>query len=307
MTEMPESLSLIGRPRSRASIWIAAIRPRTLFAAASPVLVGTALAAFDSAVHVISAVCALASALMIQIGTNLFNDYSDAVKGADTTERIGPLRVTQAGLLAPSSVLKATVLSFALAVAFGTYLMIRGGLPIIIVGVCSIVFGFVYSGGRFSLSSLGIADLFVLIFFGPVAVGGTYYVQSLSLSPPVIVAGFAPGVLATAILVVNNVRDIQQDRRAGRGTLVVRFGRRFGVFLYAFCLTAGSLVPVVLVMIYGYPAWVLVASAIIVPAFPMVDRLASNEDGPILNGLLATTGIVLFLFSVLFSVGLIIG
>lgn len=307
MSSSSTPLPFIGAPRSRFSIWLAAIRPKTLFAAGAPVIVGTALAINDGMFHLVAAACALISALMIQIGTNLYNDFADAKKGADTDDRIGPLRVTHAGLVSPRDILLATVLAFLLAVASGAFLMYRGGLPIILVGICSIVFGFLYSGSRFSLAALGVADIFVLVFFGPVAVGGTYFVQALSLPTSVVVAGLAPGLLATAILLVNNVRDIAQDREAGKRTLVVRFGRTFGVLLYAVCLTLGGLIPVALIAAYGYTPFVLIASVILVPAFPMVDRLASNFDGPVLNALLGATGMVLMLYSVLFSIGLLAG
>lgn len=301
------STARIDVPRTRAGIWLAATRPKTLFAAAAPVVIGAALAVFDSVAHALSASCALMSALFIQIGTNLYNDYSDARKGSDTDERIGPLRVTQAGLLTEKQVLGGTIVAFGLAVAAGSYLMIRGGLPIVIVGVLSIAFGFLYSGSRFSLSSLGVADVFVLVFFGPVAVGGTYFVQSLELSPVILFAGVAPGLLATAILVVNNVRDIQQDKAADKKTLIVRFGRSFGVFLYATCMTLAGLTPLALVLFAGYPPTILLACAILILAFPMVRKLAANRDGPTLNSLLASTGAVLLLYAVLFTIGLLIG
>lgn len=291
-------------PPSWLAVWIMAVRPKTLFAAAAPVVIGTALA-FDGGVgHGGAAACAMISALLIQIGTNFYNDYSDARKGADTTDRIGPLRVTQAGLLSERTVFNATIAAFGLAVVFGSYLMFRGGLPIVLIGIFSISFGFLYSASRFSLSSIGIADVAVILFFGPVAVGGTYFVQALHLTPAVLIAGLAPGFLAAGILAVNNVRDIEQDRNSGRKTLVVRFGRLFGVALYAVNLMIAALIPVVLVIAYGFPPAVILASTIVIPALPMIGRLASSSDGAVLNLLLAKTGGLLLLYSILFSIGL---
>ena len=190
--------------------------------------------------HALSGMLALLGAILIQIGTNFYNDYADFLKGADTSDRKGPMRATQAGLVKPESMKRATIAVFALAVASGLYLIWRGGLPVLMIGVFSILFGILYTAGRYSLAYLGIADLFVLVFFGPVAVGGTYYVQALAIESVVLVAGFAPGLLAVAILLVNNIRDIDEDRAAGKKTLIVRMGRRFGVVAYCLLCGCGS-------------------------------------------------------------------
>src|SRR5690606_25617337 len=243
------------RPHVRTStpgpqVWITAARPKTLPAAVAPVLVGTAIALEAGVFHALAAACAMLGAVLIQIGTNYANDYHDFVKGADTDARKGPMRVTQAGLVTPEATRNAAVVAFALAVAAGTYLMIRGGWPIVAIGAASILSGVLYTAGRYALAYVGLADLFVLVFFGPVAVAGTYYVQAvgdaaaLALPPVVVAAGLGPGLLATAILLVNNVRDVDEDRAADKRTLVVRFGRGFGVRLYAGCVAAAALVPV---------------------------------------------------------------
>ncbi len=216
---------------SSVQTWLLAIRPKTLGAAVAPVLVGTAMAVEAGRGHVPSAFVALACALLIQIGTNFSNDYLDFEKGADAETRKGPTRVTQAGLVTPQGMRRATAGVFGLAFALGLYLVYRGGWPVLLIGVLSIAAGVLYTAGRFSLAYLGLADGAVLLFFGPVAVGGTYYVQALAVTPAVLVGGLAPGLLATAVLLVNNVRDVAEDRAAGKRTLVVRRGRRFGVGL----------------------------------------------------------------------------
>jgi len=251
---------------------------------------------------VMTALAALAGAVLIQIGTNLYNDVTDFEKGADTAERTGPLRVTQAGFIRPSVMRRATVLVFASAVAVGSYLIWRGGWPIAVVGFASIAFGLLYTAGRRSLSRLGIADLFVLIFFGPVAVAGTYFVQSLSLRPEVVLAGLAPGLLAVAILLVNNIRDISEDRTAGKRTLVVRIGRSGGEMLYGACLLGAYAVAVLLVMAGAASPWSLLCLLTLPVGAAVYGRLRRGE-GRALNPVLAQTSGVLMGYSLLLGVG----
>ena len=283
-------------------VWLLAARPKTLGAAVAPVLLGTAMAWEAGALHVPSALCALLGAIFIQIGTNFSNDYVDFLKGADTEARKGPLRVTQAGLVAPSTMKWATVLTFGLAVVAGGYLIWRGGWPILLVGILSIASGVLYTTGRYALAYTGLADLFVLVFFGPVAVGGTYYVQALAITPEVIVAGFGPGLLATAILLVNNIRDVQEDREAGKRTLVVRAGRRVGVALYAVCVVGAVVIAGGLAVVSGH--WWTLATVLVAPlALPVMRTLATKRDAPTLNPLLGATGRLLLVYSIVFSVG----
>ncbi len=300
---MPPAASL-----SPARLWWLAARPKTLPAAAAPVVVGTALAWEAGAFHALAAACALFGALLIQIGTNYANDYHDFVKGADTAERKGPTRVTQAGWASPEATRRAAVLAFALAVAAGTYLMLRGGWPIVAVGVLSILSGVLYTAGRYALAYLGLADLFVLVFFGPVAVAGTYYVQAvgtpaLRLLPVVISAGLGPGLLATAILVVNNVRDVDEDRGADKRTLIVRFGRAFGVRLYAGCVAGAAVVPVALWWWSREHALSMLAAVVLPLALPVVRQLRDERDATRLNPLLGATARLLLVWSALFSIG----
>lgn len=290
-------------PQSPVAIWIAAARPKTLWAAVAPVLIGVALAYADGVFHAWSALCAMLGAIWIQVGTNFYNDYADFKKGADTADRKGPLRVTQAGLVSPEAVKRATFIAFGLAVLSGVYLMVRGGWPIITIGVLSIVSGILYTGGRFSLAYLGISDLFVLVFFGPVAVGGTYYVQALTISPVVFVAGFAPGLLSVAILLVNNIRDIEEDRMAQKNTLIVRTGRNVGTALYALCVFGALALTGVLVWIDGTRGWGLLPLILVPLAVRNLQKLRTTTDPFALNPLLGATARLLLLYSLLFAIG----
>ena len=286
--------------------WISAARPKTLPAAAAPVLIGTAMAFSDSVMHWPTAVLVLVSALFIQIGTNLFNDYADFKKGADTDQRTGPVRVTQAGLIAPSTVKNAAIGSFVLAAVAGGYLMFRGGMPIVVIGVLSILFGFLYTGGKYSLAYTGLADIFVLIFFGPVAVAGTYYVQALTVSSTEIVSGLAAGFLASAILLVNNIRDVNEDRQANKKTLVVRTSREIGNRLYFVAILGASLIPIFLSLRSNHSvAWL--ACLAVVPGMLLHSRLKkagrmTENAGPVYNDLLASTAKLLLAYSILFSI-----
>jgi 1,4-dihydroxy-2-naphthoate polyprenyltransferase len=287
---------------SRLSVWILAARPKTLPAGLAPVLIGTAMAYADGRLHWPAAIAAALGSLLIQIGTNYANDYFDFKKGADTHERLGPLRVTQAGLVTPHAMKIATIIVFSLALLAGAYLVYRGGLPIVAIGLLSILFGILYTGGPYPLGYNGLGDIFVLIFFGPVAVGGTYFVQTLTITPPVIVAGLAPGLWSVAILTVNNLRDIDSDLNSGKKTLAVRFGRRFAIAEYTICVLVACLIPLILVLTYNRSTWVVLASATILPAIPAMRAVATASGEP-LNHTLASTGRLLLIFSILFSIG----
>jgi len=287
-----------------AKIWLLAARPKTLAAGLTPVLIGTAMAGAAGAFHLASALCAALGALLIQIGTNFANDYFDFVKGTDTEDRVGPTRATQAGLVSPKTMLIATVLVFALSFLPGAYLIYRGGWPFLAIGLVSVLCGVLYTGGPYPLGYLGLGDLFVLIFFGPVAVGGTYYVQALSLTPDVLLAGLMPGLFSTAILTVNNLRDADTDVRTGKKTLAVRFGKPFARAEYLCCMiAAGAVLPVVLCLRAGGHWAALISLAALVPALPLMRTVYTATDGAALNDALAGTGKVLLLFSILFSIG----
>ena len=283
-------------------IWILAARPKTLWAAVAPVLIGTAAAHDTDALHWLAASVALFSAIMIQIGTNLANDYFDSKKGSDQADRLGPTRVTQAGLVSPEAVKRATIIAFGLAFAGGVYLVFRGGWPIVAVGTLSILFGILYTAGPRSLSYTGLADIFVLIFFGPVAVAGTYYVQTLEFSWTVALAGVAPGLFSTAILTVNNLRDIESDARANKRSLAVRFGKRFARFEYTICLMLGCLWPIWFLYGDNRHPWTLISALTVAWALVLIHKTLTVE-GTHLNDILAATGKLLLLYAILFSVG----
>ena len=287
------------------SVWWQAFRPKTLTAAVAPVLMGTAMAYGDGLAHWPSAAVCLLAAVMIQIGTNLANDYFDCRKGADTADRLGPTRVTQAGLIRPEAVRGAFVGAFALAGLACAWLVQRGGWPIALLGIVSILSGLFYTAGPRPLGYLGLGDLFVLVFFGPVAVGGTYYVQSLEINAAVIWAGFGPGLIATAILAVNNLRDRCTDQRCGKKTLAVRFGAEFTRYEYMTALFLAALLPVA---VYGFiddHRGILATPVVLLPAMPVLKTVLTT-DGPALNTALADTGRLLLIYSVVFSMGWIV-
>ena len=289
-------------------IWLMAARPRTLPAAIAPVLVGTA-----AAIELVgelprfgALIAALVGSIFIQIGTNLANDYSDAKRGADTVERLGPVRVTAAGLVAPQRVLVATWLAFAVAVAAGIYLATVAGWVIIAVGVASIAAGVLYTGGPRPYGYAGLGELFVFLFFGLVAVNGSYYVQLEELEWLPFGLSVAVGCLATAILVVNNVRDIETDRRAGKNTLAVRIGRANARRLYLGLVGLAYVTLAVILVVEGGPWWGLLGLISAPLAIRPTREVMTRTDGPALNAALAGTGALLGAFSLALSAGLLI-
>jgi 1,4-dihydroxy-2-naphthoate octaprenyltransferase len=291
---------------SNASLgaWLLAARPKTLAAGLTPVVIGAAMAQADGQFHAVAVLCCALGALLIQIGTNYANDYFDFVKGTDTAERVGPKRATQAGLVTPRQMLLATTLVFALAFVPGAYLMLRGGWPIVAIGLVSVACGVLYTGGPFPLGYLGLGDVFVLVFFGPVAVAGTYYVQALTVPPEVLLAGLAPGLFSTAILAVNNLRDADTDVKTGKRTLAVRFGKPFARWESATTLFLGGVVVPVALCVYTQGHWpALVSLVAFAAALPAIRTLFTTQDPAVMNGLLARTGGLLVLFTLLFSIG----
>src|SRR5476649_2583437 len=234
-----------------------AARPRTLPAAIAPVLVGTALAGFGHVFHPLRFLAALLGAIFIQVGTNLSNDYSDARRGADSDDRLGPVRVTAGGLVPPKQVLVATYVSFAIAVLAGAYLIAVAGWALLLVGLASILAGVLYTGGPRPYGYEGLGELFVFLFFGIVAVTGSYFVQVQSLPWQAFVCSVPVGLLASAILVVNNVRDLETDRRAGKRTLAVRLGRERTRVLYASMLALAFLTAPLPWLLGSMNGWLL--------------------------------------------------
>ena len=289
-------------------IWLMAARPRTLPAAIAPVLVGTA-AAFEASsdLRVVAFIAALVGSIFIQIGTNLANDYSDAKRGADSADRLGPVRVTSAGLVAPRRVLHATWLAFAVAVGAGVYLATVAGPLILAVGAISILAGVLYTGGPWPYGYAGMGELFVFLFFGMVAVNGSYYVQLEELATVPALLSVAVGLLATAIIVVNNVRDIETDRRAGKRTLAVRIGRQRARALYVTVLVGAFVVLGLAPVLTEAPAEILIALLSAPLALAPLRLVRHRTDGPSLNRALAATGGLLGVFSVLAAAGLLVG
>ncbi len=288
---------------TRAQIWLAAARVRTLPAAAAPVAMGTAIAAAEGALHVPSALLALACALLLQVGANFVNDLADAEKGADTADRKGPLRVVSAGLVSPPAMKRAIVGVFVLAFALGMGLVARGGWPVLAIGLASIAAAIAYTAGTKALAYLGLGDVFVFVFFGPVAVAGTHFVQALSLSPVAVAAGAGPGLLAVALLVANNLRDIDEDRAANKRTLIVRFGAGFGQALFVACHVVAALLPLALWLWTGAHAGAMAAAAVL-PLSRHAIRAVRRSNAPeVLIPVLVGTGQRLALYALLFSVG----
>ena len=287
---------------SSVRVWIGAIRPQTLTAGVAPVLVGSALAVADGVFSPGPALAALVGALLIQIGTNLFNDWADFVRGADGPDRLGPARATAQGWLTERQVLSACLLTFLAAIMVGGYLAWVGGWPIVVIGLLSIAAGLAYTGGPYPLAYVGLGDPFVLVFFGVVAVSGTYWLQAMTLTPAVLVASVCVGALATAILVVNNLRDRHSDARAGKRTLVVRFGALFARAEYVALLGAAYLLVVVAVVAGVAPiGWLLVLVTLPLAASEL--RAVRTTDGAALNRHLGGTGRLGLVFAVALSIG----
>jgi 1,4-dihydroxy-2-naphthoate octaprenyltransferase len=283
-----------------------AARPRTLPAAVAPVLVGTALAASEDVFRAGAFAAALIGSIFIQIGTNLSNDYSDARRGADTEDRLGPVRVTAGGLMPPRMVLIGTYVAFAIAVAAGLYLAAIAGWELIVVGAASILAGVLYTGGPRPYGYEGLGEVFVFLFFGLVAVVGSYFVQTEELRWEAFALAVPVGLLASAILVVNNVRDVDTDRRAGKRTLAVRLGRRRARSLFVAMIAISFVVPVAIWLAGGLSAWLLLSLAALPLAPPLVRTVLERTDGPSLNKALADSGRLLAIFSLLLAAGVLL-
>ena len=287
-----------------ARAWLLATRPATLLVGLVPVMVGTALAHAAGTLRVGPALGALWGSVFLQIGSNLANDVFDHEKGADTAERLGPMRVTQAGLLTPRQVKTGMVVSFALAMIAGIYLTAVAGWPIVAIGLVSIAAAIAYTGGPYPLGYNGLGEVFVFVFFGLVAVPGTTFVQAGHVLPAAWLAALPVGALASAVLLVNNVRDVDTDRVAGKRTVVVRFGRGVGVALYLACVVLAGVVPVVMAGLGLATWWALLPLAVVPLGLRLWRTVGAERSGAVLNRALAGTARMLFLFGVLFSIGL---
>jgi len=292
-------------PDSRARAWLLALRVPTLVAALVPVLVGSAVAARQGFFRAAPALAALLGALLIQVGTNFANDLYDHAKGADHAGRVGFPRVLAAGWLRPDEVRRAMLLAFGGATLAGLYLAVVAGWPVVLVGLASIAAGIGYTAGRWALGYIGLGDAAVFLFFGFIAVAGTYYVQARSLSPLALAAAIPVGALCTNILVVNNVRDMDSDRVSGKRTLAVLLGRTAGVIEYTLLIALAYGVPVLLWRAGELGPSVLLPVLTLPMAVLLLRGVATRRDGPSLNAALVGTARLHAIFGALFALGML--
>ncbi|OQA40745.1 MAG: 1,4-dihydroxy-2-naphthoate octaprenyltransferase [Chloroflexi bacterium ADurb.Bin325] len=303
--EAPHNQAEQHAPLTRWQSWRLASRPRTLPAAIAPVIVGAALAVHAGAFRPLAALAALLAALLIQIGSNFANDLGDFRRGADIRERVGPLRVTSAGLLSPREVKAGMFVVFGLAALCGVYLIVLGGWPILAIGLLSILAAVAYTAGPLPFGYYGLGDLAVFIFFGLVAVVGTFYVQARFITPLVWLAALPMGALVTNILVVNNIRDADTDMRVGKRTLAVLLGRRGARGEYLALLALAYAIPPILWLNFGLNAWVLLALLTLPLALQQM-RAVFTVTGPALNRTLAGTAQLAVWYALAFAVGLVL-
>jgi len=289
---------------SSLQAWMLAIRPKTLPAGAVPVVLGSALAAVAGRFHLLPAFVALVCALGIQVATNFINEIYDFRKGADTSDRVGPIRTVAAGIISEKTMIRVSVALLGGVFLLGLYLVYSAGWPIFIIGILSLLFAWAYTGGPYPIAYSGLGDLFVFIFFGLVAVGGTYYVQALNISVPVLIAAVAPGSFSVNILLVNNIRDIATDRKVGKMTLPARIGGEWARRLYVALTVVAYLVPGFL-WLNGYSAWGLLSLFSLPLAIKMIKQLYASE-GKELNNVLAGTGKLMTIHGILLAAGLLL-
>ncbi|MBN1609737.1 MAG: 1,4-dihydroxy-2-naphthoate polyprenyltransferase [Polyangiaceae bacterium] len=286
--------------------WWLAVRPATLSLGVAPVLVGTACAHQAGGLNVGAALAALAGAVLLQIGANLSNDVFDFEKGADAAERLGPTRVVQAGMLSAAAVRTGMAISFALATVAGVYLVAVAGPVVVVIGLLSIVSAIAYTAGPYPLGYNGLGEVFVVLFFGFVAVVGTAFVQVRAVPGLAWLASLPPGLLSAAVLTVNNIRDRESDARVGKRTLAVRLGRRGAFAEFVALLGVSYAVPLVMVLAQLARATVLLSWATLPVALLLVRRLA-HDEGRLLNRSLVTTARLTLMFGILFSAGIAFG
>ena len=291
---------------SKFNVWILAIRPKTLPAALSPVIVGTAMAYYSAGFSLFPALAAMIGALLLQILSNLANDYFDFVKGVDKADREGPKRVAASGLLSLKELRMGIVVNILLAVIDGLYLIWVGGLTILIIGTLSIVFALLYSAGPYPLSSIGLGDIFVFVFFGLVAVAGTYFVQVLSINSLVFLVATPPGLLITGILVVNNYRDIEADKAVNKFTLAVFMGHRYTKVYFITLISIAYLIPVVLLSWFDFSFWILLPTLSIKKALSLIMNVLRTNEGKLMNPTLGGIAQLGLIYSILFSIGIVL-
>ncbi|MFN1836013.1 1,4-dihydroxy-2-naphthoate polyprenyltransferase [Balneola sp. MJW-20] len=291
---------------SKIKIWVEASRPKTLAAAFVPVFVGASLAYSDTMFRWDTTIVALICAFLIQIGTNFANDYFDYIKGSDTDERIGFRRATAAGLVAPKTMLNATILSMGLAFLLGLYLVYIGGYTILIIGLLSLLFGILYTGGPYPLGYNGLGDVFVFLFFGLVAVMTTYYVNALEWSVESFWASLAVGALCTNILVINNLRDVEQDKKSGKKTLGVLLGDRALKWEYTLMILLAYAITPHFYFKLDHNLWIFLPLLIAPMAIDEVYKIWTDDNKLVLNNTLERTARFMVLFGILFSIGILL-
>lgn len=293
------------RNSTKLSIWIKAARPQTLPAAFVPVCVGASLAFHDHHFLWLPTIVALLCAFLIQIGTNFANDYFDFKKGADTNDRIGFERATAKGLISADVMRNAAIITMVIAFLLGLYLVWHGGWTVLWIGIASLIFGVLYTGGPFPLGYNGLGDLFVFVFFGIVAVMGTYYVNALEWSMASFWASLAVGALSTNILVVNNLRDLKQDRKAGKNTLGVLLGENALQWEYLLMFLLALAIPPHFYFQLQYSSFVFIPFLLFPLGAILVYRIWFWKDKTKFNNLLKQTAQFMMLFGILFSIGII--
>lgn len=285
--------------------WLLAIRPKTLMASVAPVLAGSSIAVYEGHWSLLNGLLALFGALLLQIESNFVNDYFDWKKGSDTKSRLGPTRVTSAGLIKPRSMKRAIALVALSAVVIGALLVASAGWEILAIGIAGLLCAFLYTAGPLPLAYLGLGDVFVFIFFGVIAVTGTTFVHTGAWSETALLASIPIGLVAVAILLVNNVRDFQEDSRSQKKTLVVRLGVGFGQKAFGACV----ILPPVYVAALALTGTLPLKTLLTLVTLPMGASLywqVLNLKGASLNILLAQTGKLLFLFSLFLSLGFVL-
>ena len=293
---------------TKTDIWLGAVRPKTLPASIAPVVLASAWAWYTGAFHFIAAVICLFFALLIQIGTNFANDYYDGIKGTDTEERAGPTRAVASGLVAPATMLAATLVVLSCAFVVGLGLVFYGGWWLIVVGVVCVLLAIAYTGGPYPLAYNGLGDVFVVLFFGLVAVMLSFYVQSGYFAWQTFWLGLGMGLLTNNILVVNNYRDVDEDRVAGKRTLVVRFGRKAARWQYGMSIFIALLVPVLFAIFYGLPWYLMLLVPIVIGHFAWRHFLALGRirEKTAFNPLLAKTALLVVGYALLFSLMIVL-
>ncbi len=285
---------------AQTHVWLQAARPKTWFASICPVILGSAMAMKDGFFELGLFVFTLLTALGIQIGTNFANDYFDFIRGADTPSRKGPTRVTQAGLVSISEMKRGIIIAFGLTLLCGCFLIAKGGLVMGILVSLAVLLGLAYTAGPAPIGYIGLSEVFIIFFFGSLAVAGTYFLQTGNWSQETWIIGMGPGLLSSAILVVNNMRDQKQDQAAGKKTLIVRFGDNFGKFEYIFFILGAMIVPCF--FLQQHPL-ALLCWLTFPPTIPLMITICRQKQPEEIGALLPKTGQILFFYTLLLCLG----